>query len=188
VQQSRIIAAHTNQSPLKAEVRPRGHKSKQILQHEHYFREEIDMNGPFGIAELGVYLGMLSVMGTLAVILIIVLAQLRSRRARAEMLHKERLLAIEKGIPIPSDYLETRKKRQPYIQGLVWTAVGLGLMLWGLFGTDRDLNGLGFIPFLVGIALLIGDFVASKRVAHQRNGSEAYHEAPVPYRAPDNPS
>ncbi|HEY3294713.1 MAG TPA: DUF6249 domain-containing protein [bacterium] len=148
------------------------------------------MHDPTGIAELGMLTGMISIAGTLAVILIIVLAQIRNRRARAEMLHKERLLAIEKGIPIPPDYLETgdNKKRRPYVGGLVWAAVGLGLLIWGIIGEDHDLNGFGLIPLFVGIALMIGDFLATKRVAHPKNDSVVYPEAPAPYRAPDNPS
>jgi hypothetical protein len=146
------------------------------------------MDGPFGVAELGVLTGLIITSGALAVILTIVLSQLRNRRVRAEMLHKERLLAIEKGIPIPSDYLDVSKKRRPYVGGLVWAGVGLALMLWGITGDEHDLNGLGLIPLFVGIALLIGDFIASKREVHPKNGSAMYPEAPAPCRAPDNPS
>jgi len=51
--------------------------------------------GPFDIAAMGVLTGLIFVVGSLAVILIIVMAQIRNRRHRAEMLHQERLLAIE---------------------------------------------------------------------------------------------
>ncbi len=146
------------------------------------------MNGPFGVAELAVFTGLLFVMGALSVILVIVLTQLRNRRVRAEMFHKERLLAIEKGILLPPDYLEALKKRRPYVAGLVWTGIGLGFMLWGIIGNDFDIVGWGLPPFFIGIALLIGDFVTGKRELRPKNGSAGYREAPAPYRPPDNPS
>ncbi len=110
--------------------------------------------GPFDIAMMGVFTGLIFVVGSLVVILTIVMAQIRYRRRRAEMLHQERLMALEKGIPLPTDSLDVPKKRRPYIRGLVFTAVGVGIIIMGGLDTDTDLIGIGAIFLLVGIALI----------------------------------
>jgi len=144
--------------------------------------------GPFEVGALGILTGLVFVAGSLAVVLVVVLAQIRTRRVRAEMLHRERMLAIEKGIPIPPDYLEVTRKRRPYVSGLIWSGIGLALLIWGLIGDDKDLNGFGLVPLFIGIALLVGDAVSAKKAAPPKISTEAYREAPAPYRAPDNPS
>jgi hypothetical protein len=144
--------------------------------------------GPFEVGALGILTGLVFVAGSLAVLLVIVLAQIRTRRVRAEMLHQERMLAIEKGIPIPPDYLEVTRKRRPYVSGLVWAGIGLALLIWGVIGEDKDLNGFGLVPLFVGIALMIGDFMSAKKAAPPKNGTEVYREAHATCQAPDNPS
>lgn len=54
------------------------------------------------------------------------------RRRRLELIHQERLVAIEKGIPLPElpiDPVTTAKPpdpKAPLLHGIVWTALGLG--------------------------------------------------------------
>jgi rubrerythrin len=47
---------------------------------------------------------MVSVIGSFLVVLAIVITAIRARSRRNEMLHQERMLAIEKGLPIPPVY------------------------------------------------------------------------------------
>ena len=112
-------------------------------------------------------IGFAAVVGSLIVVLAIVLAQIRSRNQRNQMLHQERMLAIEKGLPIPVDYLERIPRRRPYVRGLVFAAVGLGLIVFGLFNVaetgDHDMAGIGVVFLFVGIALLVGDKLTMKR-------------------------
>lgn len=57
------------------------------------------------------------------------------RRRRLEIVHQERLGAMEKGIPLPELPLDptrvptARDPREPLLHGLVWTALGGGAML-----------------------------------------------------------
>ena len=57
------------------------------------------------------------------------------RQHRLEIVHKERLAAMEKGIPLPEIPLDPPRVRKPpdprapLIHGLVWTALGGGAML-----------------------------------------------------------
>jgi hypothetical protein len=100
----------------------------------------------------------LSVFGApvLIVILIGMFALLvsRSRQRTIRML-------VDKGQPIPAELLApaTRavRKRSDARRGVVWTMVGLGLMIW--LGAVNDWEGgawsFGLIPFLIGLGYLI---------------------------------
>jgi hypothetical protein len=92
---------------------------------------------------------------------------------RRRMVHAERLAALEKGAPIPPES-ETNGSshrlpltREAYmLRGLIWSAIGLGLLATGgvaacLTRSGSDLQGvltvacLGFIPFSLGLAYLL---------------------------------
>ena len=57
------------------------------------------------------------------------------RQRRLEIVHQERLAAMEKGIPLPELPLDPPKvpappdPRAPLIHGIVWLALGFGAML-----------------------------------------------------------
>ena len=100
----------------------------------------------------------LSIFGApvLIVILIGMFALLvsRSRQRTIRML-------VEKGQPVPAELLapSTRavRQRSDVRRGVVWTMVGLGLMVW--LAAVNDWEGgawsLGLIPFLIGLGYLI---------------------------------
>ena len=125
-------------------------------------------------------IAMVSVIGSFLVVLAIVITAIRARSRRNEMLHQERMLAIEKGLPIPPDYLERMPRRRPYWRGLVFTGVGVGLMTFGVINAaedgDWDLFGIGVVFLCVGIAMIIGDKITTKK----GNGWDA---APLSYPA-----
>jgi Domain of unknown function (DUF6249) len=70
-------------------------------------------------------------------------------------------MMVEKGQPVPAELLapEVRhvRRRSDVRRGVVWTMVGLGLMIF--FGAVNDWEGgvwsLGLIPFLIGLGYLI---------------------------------
>jgi hypothetical protein len=146
---------------------------------------ELGSNDP---AFMAMMIGLTFVMGSIVVILLIVISAFRNRRARAEMLHRERMMALEKGLPVPPDYLENPKKRRPFVAGLVWAGIGLGAFLWGLIGGEEDMNAWGFIPFFVGIALLIGDWLSARRTARARNDAESFPGAGDAHQTPGSRS
>ena len=100
----------------------------------------------------------LSIFGApvLIVILIGVFALLVSRSRQRTI----RLL-VEKGQPVPAELLapEVRRVRRhsDVRRGVIWTMVGLGLMVW--LAAVNDWEGgawsLGLIPFLIGLGYLI---------------------------------
>jgi len=130
----------------------------------------------------------IAIIASFTVVVVIVLAVLHNRRIRHEMLHRERMMALEKGLPVPMDYSEGQSRRRPYVTGLIWAGVGLAVILWGIIESENDLNAWGLIPFFVGVALLIGDRIAVKRERRNHSDSTMYPPADAPYRGPDNPS
>ena len=100
----------------------------------------------------------LSIFGApvLIVILIGVFALLVSRSRQRTI----RLL-VEKGQPVPAELLapEVRRvrRRSDVRRGVIWTMVGLGLMVW--LAAVNDWEGgvwsFGLIPFLIGLGYLI---------------------------------
>ena len=70
-------------------------------------------------------------------------------------------MMVEKGQPVPAELLapEARRvrRRSDVRRGVVWTMVGLGLMIF--FGAVNDWEGgvwsLGLIPFLIGLGYLL---------------------------------
>jgi hypothetical protein len=83
--------------------------------------------------------------------------QLREVEAR----HRERLAAIEKGLPVPADPpSRPRRSGSPLLRGLIWLGVGLAIVFCRL---DDDFCKLGWIPAAVGGAYLIFYIVESLR-------------------------
>ena len=70
-------------------------------------------------------------------------------------------MMVEKGQPVPAELLapEVRRvrRRSDVRRGVIWTLVGLGLMVW--LGAVNDWEGgvwsFGLIPFLIGLGYLI---------------------------------
>src|SRR5262245_20877449 len=69
-------------------------------------------------------------------------------------------MMVEKGQPVPAELLApaTRgiRRRSDVRRGVVWTMVGLGLMIWlGVFNVEGGAWSFGLIPFLIGLGYLI---------------------------------
>jgi hypothetical protein len=95
------------------------------------------------------------------------------RRRRLELVHQERLAAMEKGIPLPELPLDPPKvprppdPRAPLIHGIVWSALGGGAMLaLRLIEPLPDAPALWPLPLplaLLGIGLMLYYALASER-------------------------
>ena len=78
-------------------------------------------------------------------------------------------MMVEKGQPVPAELLapEVRRvrRRSDVRRGVVWTMVGLGLMVW--LAAVNDWEGgawsFGLIPFLIGLGYLIVWKLESKK-------------------------
>jgi Domain of unknown function (DUF6249) len=78
-------------------------------------------------------------------------------------------MMVEKGQPVPAELLAPAtqgiRRRSDVRRGVVWTMVGLGLMLW--LAAVNDWEGgawsFGLIPFLIGLGYLIVWKLESKK-------------------------
>ncbi len=77
---------------------------------------------------------------------------------------KERMIAIEKGVELPPEPVPQPPKPLDYLRkGLVFLAVGLGLMLGVWLSSNKGVPGIllqfftigGFVLIFIGIALVI---------------------------------
>ncbi|MGC2421310.1 MAG: DUF6249 domain-containing protein [Candidatus Acidiferrales bacterium] len=95
------------------------------------------------------------------------------RRIRVnQLIHQERMAAIEKGLPLPSvqDYsLRPLTPKYNLRRGLLWGLVGLGLLIsyrFAAFGPRGDtgpFGAIGIICVCVGAAYLIFYFIESRK-------------------------
>jgi hypothetical protein len=94
----------------------------------------------------------------------------RSRDRRLEMMHKERMAAMERGIPLPElpdldVYSRRSRERNPdsgLKGGILCAAVGLGAMLAFYLSADPDLHEVWSLPLplvFVGLGLVLYHFL-----------------------------
>lgn len=95
----------------------------------------------------------------------------KERRQRVEIVHKERLVAMDKGIPLPE--LPSEPMKAPadptdlLVQGVAWVAMGLGGVL-ALRFTAMQINGTPLWPLalpllLLGVGLILVHVLAGRR-------------------------
>jgi uncharacterized protein DUF6249 len=96
------------------------------------------------------------IIGVLGGVFIAVTAVVMNGR-RKELEHRERIIAMEKGLAPPAPAVETERPKYSgrRANGLVMTGIGLALTiaLWAEEGAEGGLWGL--IPMFIGIGLLI---------------------------------
>ena len=95
------------------------------------------------------------------------------QQRRLEIVHQERLAAMDKGIPLPELPLDPPRVPKPpdpwgpLIHGIVWTALGVGGMIaLRLMGTSPDTPALWPLPLplaLLGVGLILYYALVSKR-------------------------
>lgn len=111
----------------------------------------------------------------IGVAIVAIVAKHREKLQRVELRHKERLVAIEKGIELPPELDDQdnggkRSRGNSLRQGLIWLGVGIVLYfaLDQLVGDKIALFGL--IPAAVGLANLIFYFIEGRKAAANGNG------------------
>ena len=91
---------------------------------------------------------------------------------RKDLEHRERLLAMEKGLPIPAPEAVVKTERPRHssrrANGLVLTGIGIALTIamWVEDGADSGVWGL--IPLFIGIGLLIASHLDKQEWERER--------------------
>lgn len=110
----------------------------------------------FGWVDAEVVAVFIPIMAVLGGVFIAVTAVIMNGR-RKELEHRERIIAMEKGLPVPGPALtpERPKFSSRRANGLVMVGIGLALTIamWTVDGSEAGVWGL--IPLFIGAGLLI---------------------------------
>ena len=136
---------------------------------------------------IAVMIPIVAILGTFALVIVAIVIEGRKK----DLAHKERLFALEKGLPLPEP---PEKKEKPIYStrrawGLVWFGLGLALTI-GL-GTNpaaSDVNAWawGLIPTFIGGGLLIAAFLDKKEWEQRRTEEMGNTEAT--FQPPETPA
>lgn len=121
---------------------------------------------------IAVMIPIVAILGTFAVVVVAIVAEGRKK----DLQHKERLVAMEKGLPLPEP---PEKETKPVHSsrrawGLTWLGLGLALTIALAANPDAaDVNawGWGLIPLFIGIGLIVAS-VLDKKEFEQRKREE----------------
>lgn len=96
-------------------------------------------------------------------VLLIVFFSVRAKKEREKARYDLYLKSMEAGLPLPEKFFEEPTKQSSNLKkGAIWLAVGLGVVIFGLFEEETSLMGLGAIPAFVGAAYLLVYFIERK--------------------------
>jgi peptidoglycan/LPS O-acetylase OafA/YrhL len=94
----------------------------------------------------------------------IALAALKHRSKRNQLEHAERMLALEKGAPLPEPVITPPKPKNPYFWGIVLGAFGLALFIGFAVDSNGEYLIWGAIFLLVGVAILVANLLHLKDI------------------------
>jgi hypothetical protein len=129
---------------------------------------------------IAVMIPIVFILGTFAVAIVAVVVEGRKK----DLAHKERLFALEKGLPLPEP---PEKKEKPVhasrrAWGLVWLGLGLALTVALAANPEAaDVNawGWGLIPTFIGAGLLIAAYMDKKEWEKRRQEEKPGEAGPA---------
>jgi hypothetical protein len=121
--------------------------------------------------DLGEVIGLVGAIMSLSIPIIYILARARRQQKAMELVHAQRMAAIERGMELPPASLDfglttarQGKPRTALLPGLMWFFVGLAISGASLIpGTDGPPMFVGLIPIGIGLAYLIYYFVEERK-------------------------
>ena len=124
------------------------------------------MNAWITASHLGVLIPILFVCGAIVVAVVAIIVQGRNK----DLEHRERLIAMEKGIPLPEPPAACIKPVKPQrpihslrrAWGLVFVGIGLALAISLAAVTEAKHGTWGMMPLFIGLGLIIGAVLDKK--------------------------
>lgn len=122
------------------------------------------------IEQMALLIPILGVVLGVGVAIVAIVTSHREKQKRAELRHRERLAAIEKGIEIPPDPDPDAdvKKGSSLKSGLIGLLVGVVLYFALREVADEDVALFGLIPAAIGLASLIAWLVEARNKSDER--------------------
>src|SRR5262245_22439135 len=105
----------------------------------------------------------------MAVPVIMVALFIRAARHKRELLSRERLAAIEKGLEVPlMDMPDMQRRKDPSLAALIVTGTGIGLAIFfhSVAGGNEqggDPWGIGVLVAMIGLAMLVHWFIRGRK-------------------------
>lgn len=110
---------------------------------------------------------LLSIFGGVAIAIVAIIMGARKK----ELAHKERLLAMEKGIEIPA--VRREEKRSPHLanrsSGLVMSFLGVALTIALFVVAGPDGGVWGLLPLAIGLGLLVSSVLERRERENLQN-------------------
>jgi hypothetical protein len=122
---------------------------------------------------IAIMIPIVAILGTFAIVIVAIVVEGRKK----DLAHKERLFALEKGLPLPE--LPEKKEKPVYATrrawGLVWFGLGLAVTI-GLAtnpeSSEVNAWAWGLIPTFIGAGLLIAAVLDKKEWEQRRSEEE----------------
>jgi hypothetical protein len=125
-------------------------------------------HGMSGEAFMGLLIGLTAVLLIFGTPIIIVLAAFRNRTNKQRLINELALKLAEKGHPIPPElFMEHVRQKSDLRRGVIWAAVGLGVVMFGAFNDESGLMGIGCIPLMIGVGFAVSAWLENKQKAGQ---------------------
>ena len=130
--------------------------------------------GNEGSELLALFIPLFGIVFGILIAIVAIVTQHRQKIQRADLRHKERLAAIEKGLELPPDTEDAQdvgKRSNSLRSGLIGLAVGIVLYfaLDQLVGTRIALFGL--VPAAVGLANMLFYFIEGRKKSNGNGGA-----------------
>ncbi len=120
---------------------------------------------------IAVFIPIIAIIMSLSIPIVFAIVDYRRRRDIVEAHHKERMAAIERGMelpPLPETFFKSfnnDRKPRHLLSGMIWTFVGLGLLVALRAVASEDIAWFALMPVGVGLALLIYHFVEGRKLS-----------------------
>ena len=118
---------------------------------------------------IAVFIPIIAIVMSLSIPIVFAIVDYRRRRDIVEAHHKERMAAIERGMdlpPLPESFFRSfnnDRKPRHLLSGMIWTFVGVGLLIALRAVASEDIAWFALMPIGVGLALLIYYFVEGRK-------------------------